>query len=99
MGPMLCKAMLAVTPDMRSGLAAGQRDRGQHVIAARHATGPAGDLALWAKHENRGGAPDVKPPDKVQPGSHVDLQMGHAVGTAGHVGEQLPGRAARRTER
>ena len=98
MGPMLCKAMLAVTPDMCSRLATGQRDRGQHIIAARHTTGPAGDLALWAEHENRGGAPDVKPPDKVQPVSHVDLQVGHTFGAGGHVAEQLAGRAARGAE-
>src|SRR5215470_2421574 len=98
MGPMLCKPMLAVTLKVRRRLAAGQCDRGQHVIAARHAAGPAGDLALWAEHEHGRGAPDVEPPDQIQPVGYVDLQMGHAVGTGGHVGEQLAGRAARRAE-
>src|SRR5215469_11487363 len=98
MGPMLCKPMLAVTLKVRRWLAADERDRRQYVIAARHATGPAGDLALGAEHEHGRGTPDVEPPDQIQPVGHVDLQMGHAVGAAGHVGEQLPGRAARRAE-
>ena len=70
MGPMLCKPMLAVTLKVRRRLAAGQCDRGQHVIAARHAAGPAGDLALWAEHEHGRGAPDVEPPDQIQPVGH-----------------------------
>src|SRR5215471_12946649 len=98
MGPMLCKPMLAVTLKVRRWLAAGERDRGQHVIAAWHATGPAGDLALGAEHEHGRGTPDVEAPDQVQPVGHVDLQMGHTVGTGGHVGEQLPGREARCAE-
>ena len=91
MGPMLCKAMLAVTPDMRSGLAAGQRDRGHHLVAARQATGPPGDLAPRAEHEHSRRPPDVEPPDQIQPVGHVEFQVCHAVGAGGHVGKQLPG--------
>src|SRR5215468_3280675 len=78
MGPMLCKPMLAVTLIVRRRLAAGECDRGQHVIAAWYATGPMGDPALWAEHEHGRGAPDIELPDQVQPVGHVDLHVGYA---------------------
>ncbi len=100
MAPMLCKPMRAchfpgpaAGPPVASATAAITSSRRGRPLA-RPVIWPCGPST-----NSGGGPPDVEQPDQVQPVGHVDLHMGDAGVARGHVGEQLPGRAAGRAER